>query len=389
MRKERGDCRTNFPYFMFYALFWMATAFVDPYLSMFLSSKGLSGTQIGMINSSLYIVSILAAVLSGMAADRIKTAKPVLLVLLLGGLAATQLIKCADGMKGLFLACVAYGFCAGPPVDLTDKIVIENEPSIRAKLSFNRTGGALGYLIASLAAGAVVEASGFETSINFYFVFMMCGILVALLMKERKLSILQKDKTKFKLADIGKNKKSPFIYTAMTVWGIVFTGALSFISFYVVKMGESTGLVAILIAAAMAGQITSGFLLQAVYRRVRKEICVGLGIALLSVRLFAIAMCALLPPPILIVFTYLGGFSEPLLCCSIITIIGETFPKSVSATAQTLKSVANRGIGSAMGTLVIGRLFDLLDPFAVMMGVSAGCLLVGILMALWGRSVKE
>ena len=74
-------------------------------------------------------------------------------------------------------------------------------------------------------------------------------------------------------------------------------------------------------------------------------------------------------------FHFIGGSAQALILTPITLMIGRTFSREVSSTAQTMKTVASKGIGSSTGAFLYGWLYSQLPARSVM--VLFTCLIFG------------
>ena len=378
----------NAPYLLFFTLYWGAASFFEPYLSLFLDFRGLNGAQIGGIHCALYVITLIASFFMGYLSDKTGRPKLVLILTILGAMAATWFTKVSQGLLELAIACVLYGFFTAPATDLADKIAIENTPNAMRFYGIFRMGGSVGYCIGTVLAGAVIASYGFLTSMDIYILTMFGCLLTCLCMKSSH-RVKEVRKNKVPLSQIFKNPKAYYIYGCMAFWGVVGSGGLSYASIYVSKMGYDTNYTATLIAAAMLGQMLMFLLVPYFLKKLGKEASISTALVLLFFRIFALTLCRELPLPVVLILHLIGGSSEALMLCAIVALVNDTFSERVSSTAQTLKSVASKGIGSSLGTLAIGVMFDHMDAFWVMMLVSLSCLAFASIAWIWHKTLQK
>lgn len=388
MESKAKNFFANAPYLLFFLLYWCAISFFEPYMSLFLSERGLDGAEIGIISCALYIVTLVAAFFMGYLADRSGRPKLVLIITLAGIMAATWGIRQAHGVFPLTVACIFYGFFNAPATDLADKLALRNIPNAMRHYSIFRMGGSVGYCVGTLLAGAVIAGFGFLVSLDILIVA-MAGCILSCLGMSRARNDRGVVHGKVPLGEIFKNPKAYYIYGCMALWGVVSGGGLSYASFYVDQMGFDTNFAAWLIAAAMVGQMLMFLLVPAILRKLGEEASVSLALVLLFFRIGALALCRHLPLWAVLGLHFLGGPSEPLMLCAIVSMVNSTFSARVSSTSQALKSVASKGIGSSLGTLVLGIMFDKIAPFWVMVSVACACLVFAAIAWVWFKALNN
>ena len=104
---------------------------------------------------------------------------------------------------------------------------------------------------------------------------------------------------------------------------------------------------------------------------------VMLGFLVFSGRILSLALIGTQQFPFFLVavFHFIGGSAQALILTPITLMIGRTFSREVSSTAQTMKTVASKGIGSSTGAFLYGWLYSQLPARSVM--VLFTCLIFG------------
>lgn len=141
--------------------------------------------------------------------------------------------------------------------------------------------------------------------------------------------------------------------------------------------GFSTEYTSILITIAMVGQTVAFSLMPAIQPVVSPKTMVTLGFIAFSGRILSLALVGLSQFPFFLVavFHFIGGSAQALILTPITLMIGRNFSQEVSSTAQTMKTVASKGIGSSTGAFLYGWLYSQMPARAVM--VLFTCLIFG------------
>ena len=116
---------------------------------------------------------------------------------------------------------------------------------------------------------------------------------------------------------------------------------------------------------------------------------VMLGFLVFSGRILSLALVGMQQFPFLLVavFHFVGGSAQALILTPITLMIGRSFSREVSSTAQTLKTVASKGIGSSTGAFLYGWLYSQLPARGVMLLFTCLIFGFGILSRLGGMWV--
>lgn len=163
----------------------------------------------------------------------------------------------------------------------------------------------------------------------------------------------------------------------MALWGFSEGGALSYQAVYLSDMGFSTEYTSALITTAMLGQTLTFTLMPLLQARIRPENMVLLGFLLFGGRVLSLTFIAqaAFPGWLVMALHFLGGSAQALILTPITLMIGRCFSAEVSSTAQTMKTVASRGVGSSAGAFLYGWLYSVLPAQGVMLLFT--CLIFG------------
>ena len=147
-----------------YVLYIGGMGFLLPFWGLFLRRQGLTGTQIGWINTVLSGTTLLAAAGWGQLSDRHGSRRLIPLALVLAA-AATLLLRFQQGFWPLLLATGAYGamYAGIMPLiyarayDLTEQMEGIGFGSIRV-------WGSIGWIVIVLTGGWLIEQQGLGVS---------------------------------------------------------------------------------------------------------------------------------------------------------------------------------------------------------------------------------
>ena len=211
---------------------------------------------------------------------------------------------------------------------------------------------------------------------------------MSLLMKESS-GTPRRKKARVPVKQLFTNWQSAYIYGTMVLWGFSEAGALSYLAVYMSDRGFSTEYTSVLITIAMVGQTVAFSLMPAIQPVLHPKTMVMLGFLVFSGRILSLALVGMQQFPFLLVavFHFVGGSAQALILTPITLMIGRSFSREVSSTAQTLKTVASKGIGSSTGAFLYGWLYSQLPARGVMLLFTCLIFGFGILSRLGGMWV--
>ncbi len=153
-------------------LYWFAWA-ASGYLTVFLQSRGMSASEVGLIGALNSAVGIVAAPFWGMVSDRLRSVRKVLLlVIALSGLTWSLTPLTADvpvfGLS-LGLIVIPFGsFFRVPTGSLVDSWVVQNANRQRFNYGSIRLWGSIGYAVMNMSLSAMMPWLGVE---NTFYIF--------------------------------------------------------------------------------------------------------------------------------------------------------------------------------------------------------------------------
>ena len=356
------------PYFLFFIFYWVAEALFVPYLGLYFEMRGMNSVQIGMLNSLFYVVTIISAMTIGYFAD--KTRRPRLTVSICFSCVVLVVLYMSRATTLLHLAAAyaLYGYFVVSCCDLVDKLLLEQLGDDTSYFGLF-SGGAI-------LAGALIPRLGTTSLFPVCMLFAALCVAMSLLMKESS-GTPRRKKARVPVKQLFTNWQSAYIYGTMVLWGFSEAGALSYLAVYMSDRGFSTEYTSVLITIAMVGQTVAFSLMPAIQPVLHPKTMVMLGFLVFSGRILSLALVGMQQFPFLLVavFHFVGGSAQALILTPITLMIGRSFSREVSSTAQTLKTVASKGIGSSTGAFLYGWLYSQLPARGVMLLFT--CLIFG------------
>ena len=355
------------PHYMLYnMMYWVANSLYEPYIVVYMESRGLSSAQIGLVLGIMRVLTIVGSFAIGYASDRSRSPKLIIFLSSVGGVAAVFITGYGRLFPVLAVGCALYGFFAIPSLDIVDKLIVENVKNGAQLLGLFRMFGSLGYSLGALGAGALVAK--FQYTEMFFWCnasLLVCVILCFFMHGSAKVSGLRENKVP--LSKIFRNPISLYIYGCQTLWGCVEGGSLSYATLFLTDQGYSADLPAWFIAAAMLGQIAMFTILSMwIQDKMAPQRLMATAGLMVAARLYSYAAVSYLPLPLILLFQTVGGAGFSCFIHASVELIAASYPESVSSTAQTLKSVFYRGIGSSAGAIAFGFLYEQLPPALLM-----------------------
>ena len=380
------------PYLLFFVSYWATDALFVPYLGLYFEMRGLNSVQIGMLNSLFFVVTVVSALTIGYIADSTRKPRLTICICFCCIILVILYMSKATSLVHLAAAYAMYGYFVVSCSDLAEKLLMEQLAEDTRFFGLFRVGGPLGYSGGAILAGYLISRAGNAALFPVCIVFAALCVAMALLMQESRTARQPRKRgQRVPLRQLFTNWQSGYLYGTMVLWGFSEGGALAYLAVYMSDRGFSTEYTSALITIAMVGQTCIYFLMPLIQPRVHPKTLVMLGFITFSGRILSLALIgtpyfSFFPVAVL---HFIGGTAQALILTPITLMIGRNFSPEVSSTAQTLKTVASKGIGSSTGAFLYGWLYSVIPARSVMLLFTVLIFAFGVLSRLGGMWVDE
>lgn len=333
--------------------FGMLALFI-PFLPVFLSEQGLTTKQIGFIVGTGGFVTIVTQPLWGMISDKTKAMRNVLLVLLTLATILGYLLFTAEqfGMLVAFSMGVYFFLMAIDPLTESLNFTIAE----RAKISYGaiRTYGALGYALASLAAGYVMNWFGMSSIAIFFVILGVLGIAIMTTMPNVAAS--SSPVTLGALTTFFKDKKTVLFLLLVFMSSVPARMNDTFLGVHIRALGGSTEQVGQAFFFAAGSEIIV-FALSFWWLRKGKELLtITFAAFFFFVRFFVSAFVT--DPQILAFVQVLQMLTFPIFYTAAIQYLYRIVPVEWRATGQTILALLFFGVSGIIASYAGGVLYD-------------------------------
>lgn len=369
-RLQRGLSIIKLLYFFFYAGLGVFIAFLNVYYQ----SIGLSGTQIGLINTFGPLVGIFGTTLWGMVSDRFGKIRLLLVFASLGVILAVTGLSAAQTFLWILLIACFFSLFHSAIFPLLDSTTLSLLGDRRERYGYYRVWGTIGFIVTSLLAGLVYQRFGLRVMFPAYTVVILAFLVASLGLPNQPIrlggSLLY-----------GMNqmiRKSAWIIFAASVlllW-VAASGTMAFLSITIKAMGGGEVLIGMAwtIAALVEAPVIllSGALLH------RFGAARLLGISFIGYTLRTL-LYALMPSPNWVLgINLLHCVSYVPFWIGAVAYANDLAPDNLKATSQgMLFSIMS--LASVGGAMLSGLLYDSIGPpglFKVLTGFCCAALLL-------------
>lgn len=347
--------RRHFRYFAFYVLYWMAVAFINPYLALILTDKGMSGTETGIILSLFNAISVAASLFVSYQVDRFRCANIYLNILTIGVVAAVLFLYFARSFILLNLLIAIYGFCSSPTNDIMDKSIMDELAHAPEKYASYRVGGSIGFGLGIILSAIIIKQLGLDYLI-FAFVIIMSLNLFAVqgVTTNQPCPGVEKNRERALLWKSFLTERRYIPYLVLVLFGLGEVGINQYLAIHLLSINFEVTYVSIFVSISMIGEIIAFLFMNKIILRIGLWKTIAIGFFVQALRLVALVNIPYWPLAISFFFQVLGGASFSLVYSAITQLVASESTEGTRTIAQSLKTVANRGIGQGIGSLFFG-----------------------------------
>ena len=366
-----------------FALIYMASGAMNPYITLYYKQQGLSTGQIGVISAIGPLATLLLQTAWGRLADRTNRKGVLILALVASGVCALLYLFGASFQYILTVAVlfVVFNMAVLP---MSDAMALEFCSSRGYHFAPIRMCGTIGYSLMPIALGWLFSAHLGSTFIVFALLCALAAGMALLFPSQKQARQGSAPREKAALAPLLRDPVILFLLTA-NFFLSVGMGAYTYLSLYASSLGFDNNLCGLLSAIAAIAEIPSLLLIDRVMKRFSGARIIIASSVFMTVRLlltFAAGYCGKGALPMLIAgqlmqsVTYITNYY-----CSA-QLIHERFPAQLKSTAQTLLAMVTAGFSRILANLLAGWLSEpavlgLQNMFMVFAAIlAAGLLLV-------------
>jgi PPP family 3-phenylpropionic acid transporter len=365
----------------YYFAFFAKIGVVIPYLPLYYQSLALSPLQIGVLTSIPPLGRPLFAGAWTLPADRLglRHAATVLSCWLAAGAYALYLIP--DTFRGLAVVTLVVAATHAPIHALVEATVLDE--TRRRGISYGRVRvwGSVGFVVASAATGAALVYLPIR-SVLWAAILLATSVAVISLLLPRPVDGRPRVRTSLK-AFLSRPGVASF-YLASMLMQASHGAYYTFYSIHMAAQGHASPVIGSLwalgVISEMVVMVGSARLFSLAPASKLLRICFILAGLRWAIYALSANIWLAIPAQILHAFTF-GAFH-----LAAVTATHRIFPEDLRASGQAIYSGLTFGLGTVVGAMTAGFLFDLIGPFRLY-AVSAVVALAGA--ALIGRAARR
>jgi MFS transporter, PPP family, 3-phenylpropionic acid transporter len=379
--RSRADVRPAVAVHGLFVTFGFVVAAFFPFLAIYLESRGLDPSRIGIVLAAMAVARLIVNPFLGHAADAKVGRLTALRFGALGTAIAAFTLNTVHGLVPIAVtaaAAAAFMVAIGPNIDAI--ALVHLGPERMSDYGRIRAWESLSYAGACLAFGAVMQAAGIGRAMPLFAVACLVVLLWSwTVVRDRP---APRERTG-KLGSVGAVfREAPrfwgFLVALFFLW-TGFNGAWNYIALKITSEGGGPLLVGI--GTALGG------LMEVPVMRVSSRLQQRFGLR----KVFALGACVyatgfllwglISSPTIVSLLTILEGVGFALLFTTSVVVVGRLLPSSLYSTGNSVAQMVGFGIGPIVGGLTGGFVYQHLGP--VMLYVGASCFALAGAIAAW------
>ncbi|QSO51661.1 MFS transporter [Alicyclobacillus curvatus] len=363
---------------LYYFIFFTAVAVFSPYFNLYLTTRGLSSSQVGVILAVMPLVGLLVQPLWGILNDWLHLQR---ITVFIGLAAASLLILTFPHLHGflsfLFAVAVLAVFQTGM-IPVMDSLTVQNTGVHHyGKV---RMFGSLGYAIMVSIAGQMYRSGNVNAMIPLYAT--LAGLSFITLIAYPKVpatagaSVARKSASAFTgLRRLVKNRGFVWLLLFTMLVSISQTLNSNFFTLYYHALHRPLGILGIIYSIGGLSELPLFFVSGRLITRFGAE---RMLLVASSVFLFRWIVLVFGPPTwVLVCLQTLHGLSFGIALAAGISVASRVSDETNRVTAQTVYSAVNTGLAAIIGSMSGGFVLGAYGPY-VLYGFAAGICALGV-----------
>jgi len=340
-------------------VYWGGAAAVLPYIGVYYESVGLKGSQIGLLNSIPYFISMISSVVFAFLSDVSKQHKLILRLCAIGLIFVMAAFPSAYSFI-TFLPIVLIWSVINAPfnaiLDETTLASLEN-PGNYGKI---RVGGSIGWGLMVLVTGFLIDYINKGLNIIFYIHILL--LLVFLLFtfslprgQKTLASSANKPSLKMVVEMIRQPGFIPFLLM-IVVWGMGESAIGNFLFLHIKALGGNSTLMGTALSLSLIGEIFTFTIANKLHDRIGPHKMMLLSFLVLFAWLLGLSLIRVAEA--IPYFQIFGGAGFALIQSGSVAYVNARAPKQLGTTAQAIRGGIMSGFGVGMGSLICGVIYE-------------------------------
>ncbi len=368
---------------LFYFLFWGGLATYGPFLNVYYTQLGFTGSQIGLLSALSPLMRLSTGPLLSGLADKWRSRKQMLaFAVALAGLGILML-RSAETFASVLPLSLVLSLAFSSTMPLADSMIAQMAVHYRVDYGKLRVWGSLSFALVSIVCGALWKRFGFGAMFPVAAVIFVFVLFVIRFLEE---PVTGEQQARPSLRILALDRGLMALFAANFLIGVGEGLYITFSGVYMDQLGGSKLLVGGLFGLSALCELPTMALSGAPARRIGKPVVLGASYAIMGIAFLGYAIAR--TPEILLLFGMLKGVGYGFYFSMTISLANERAPAAWTSTVQSLLMGLGLGLAPLLTLPLAGWLSDVLG-MARIFGVAGVVELLAVLVLGWAWVRRE
>ncbi|MBH5318212.1 MFS transporter [Paenibacillus sp. GSMTC-2017] len=329
-------------------------ALVISFLPLFFMTKGFSESQIGILYSTGLFVSIFANIITGLASDKYRTIRKILILLLFGQLAMISLLMPSDNFIVICTIMTAFYFFQTPINPLSDSLIMLSSEHTGTPYALVRIFGSLGFALSAYGFGLLLKVIGSEWTLAIILFTIVITIILAFVIKDYQGKTRKMEFSGF-FNILGKRNVLIFFLLILLI-SIAHRMYESFLAVTLRQLGASDSLIGLALLISAVSEIPILFLLGKYGHRFKELPLLIFASLMYGLRLWFLSEID--DPNLVVVTQLMHSVSFGIYFSTALRYISRLIPDEFRASGQAVYTVVWTGLAGIISGVLGGFIYE-------------------------------
>ena len=366
---------------VFYAAFFAALGIWAPFWPLWLESRGLSASSVGVVLATGFWTQVASEPLIGRMADRTPRLRSLILFLLITAVTGYALFSYASALWMYLLLAAVVGATFPVILPLLESLAVRSAAREGVSYSRLRLWGSIAFVAASLGVGKLIEA----TDSSWIVLFLIASLLATALASRVLPALPRERRTRPGSSPRGLGRQYTWFIVAACLAQASHATYYGFSSIHWRAMGHSEAWIGGFWAMGVAAEVVLFMAPPLLIRRLDPLALVAVGAVGGIVRWTALIWAT--DASMILVVQTLHAVSFGVTHLGTMKFMAQRVPEHLSSTAMAIYTASLAGLG--MGALLpsAGALFDAFGGAAFLLSTTVSSLALLVAIAVAGKQV--
>lgn len=346
---------------LYYFFYFCAIGVLEPYLNLYFRHLGFTGRQIGLLSGMPGLIYATFPFLWTAFADARRLRNGVFLFNTWANFLAFSLLLATDQFRVLFFLVPLLAVFRSPLIPLLNSFALQYGKERQLDFGSFRVWGSIGYIVAAILLGRLIDLHGSRIALYGALVaFLLCGLTWG---RGLPWKAGQFEGFRREFGELLRDRRLlKFLLVGHLTW-MSWAAYSNFFTIHLESLGISKGFAGWAWGLGVVSEVILMFGWRRISSRFRSQDLLTMALALIAGRWFLYSLAH--SPLAIVPIQLLHGVTFATFYLSSMALLDEMVPPGLRATSQGMYSALTFGLGSFLGGLGSGFLFDQLGMAAL------------------------